>query len=192
MFKVLWLLHSAMGNGGQKGSEAPRVVNATPPLPFGGGNTEMATGNGEQEEGSGIFGENSTTEGSAETFPATATNEIQPSLASNEGAQPSTNETQPFPATDEGETSLSTNGGQPSNAANNGLQPATNEGQQPATNERQPSFSTNQGQEPHNSNHTVSVPKVPPLPTSQMPTSLIPPLRVPHGCNSQAPLKYRL
>ncbi len=146
MFNALWLLHSA--TAGQKGSEA------IPPLTFG-GNTEMATGNGEQEEGSGIFGDTPTTKGSAETSPATATNEIQPSLASSEGQQPATNEKQPFPANSEGQSSLSTDGGQPSNAANNGLQPATNEGQLPATNERQPSFSTNQGQEPHNSNLIV-------------------------------------
>jgi hypothetical protein len=152
MFKALWLFLSA--TAGQKGSETPRGVTAIPPLPFG-GSTEMATGNAEQEEGSGIFGETPTTKGSAETSPATATNEIQPSLASNEGQQPSTNERQPFPATNEGETSLSTNGGQLSTASNEILQPATNEGQQPATNERQPSFSTNQGQEPHNSNLTI-------------------------------------
>jgi hypothetical protein len=146
MFKALWLLHSAT-TAGQKGSEVPRGVTAIPSLPFGGGSTEMATGNAEQEEGSGIFGETPTTKGSAETSPATATNEIQPSLAANEGQQPSTNAMQPFPATNEGQSSLSTNRGQPSNAAN--------KGQQPATNERQPSFSTNQGQEPHNSNLTI-------------------------------------
>jgi hypothetical protein len=133
MFKALWLLHSAMGNGGQKGSEAPRGVNATPPLP-----SEMATGNGEQKEGSGISGETPITKGSAETSPAPATNEIQPSLAANEGLQPSPN------------------GMQPSLASNEGQRPSTNERQQPATNERQPSLSINQGQEPHNSNLTVN------------------------------------
>jgi hypothetical protein len=155
----------------------------------------MATGNGEQEEGSGIFGETPTTKGSAETSPATATNETQPSLAANEGHQPSTNERQPLPIANEGHSSLSTDVGQSSNAVNNGLQPATNEGQQPATNETQPSFSTNQGQEPHNATllskflrfynfkpHTVN---------AYIPHSTTPCI-ISHGCKSQAPLKHLL